>query len=157
MLASESNFDPLEVLQQDLTNPDIEIQLEAVRNIPIVALAIGEENVSILLFPLINAHCFPDKNGGNVIQRDDGTLGPREEVLREIAWVMSGPMASLLGAKENLLRMLLVLLQKLCMINENIVREAAVDGVISCAKEMDSAHVVKYVFPLITLLADSME
>jgi len=130
--------------------------LEAVRNIKMVALAIGEEDARIKLIPLIDEYCFPDENGGNQKQSQDRTLGPKEDILREVALIMNGTVVPLVGGPDNLLPVFM-LLQKLCMVNEGLVREAAINSIILCAKEMDYQHVEENIFPMMKLLANGTE
>merc|ERR1719320_1007138 len=65
-------------------------------------------------------------------------------------------MVPLLGGQDKVLP-ILQLLQKLSMMNEGLVREAAIKSLFLCADELDSDHVEKYVFPIITSLADGTE
>jgi len=72
--------------------------------------------------------------------------------LRQVALILNGTMLVQLGGTEKFLGMLLTL-QKLCMTEENLVREVAVDSIISCAKEMESQDVEQNVLPLVTFLS----
>jgi len=150
---SDAEIDPLEVLREDLEDDDITVQLEAVRNLPTIALALGQELSRTKLIQFLETYCFPvDKPSG--FTRKDNSLGVKEEVLREVALVLNGSMLPLLGGKASALSMLL-LLQKLAMVEETVIREAAVDGIISCVKELDGNFVDQKVLPLITYLAEA--
>jgi len=149
---SEEEVDPLEVLREDLEDDDITVQLDAVRNLPTIALAMGQELARTKLLQFLESYCFPvDRQ--NDFRRKDNSLGVKEEVLREVAQVLDGSMLLLLGGKDSALAVLL-LLQKLAMVEETVIRDAAVAGIISCVTELDGLFVDQHVLPLITALAE---
>jgi len=149
---SEEEVDPLEVLREDLEDDDITVQLDAVRNLPTIALAMGQELARTKLLQFLESYCFPvDRQ--NDFRRKDNSLGVKEEVLREVAQVLDGSMLLLLGGKDSALAML-QLLQKLAMVEETVIRDAAVSGIISCVKELDGIFVDQHVLPLIIALAE---
>jgi len=147
-----TDCDPLEVLKEDLLDREIEVQLEAVRNIPTVALAIGPEATRDQLIAIIDTVCFPDPHEGYTLQLKDGHLGMLEEVLREIALVMDSTMIPLLGGEKHVLSMLL-LLQKLSMCDETVIRDASVNSIIDVANEVDVEYVEQHVLAVISNLA----
>jgi len=152
MQVVSADMDPIEVLREDLLDRDIEVTLEAVRNIPTVALAIGPEATRDQLIAVIDAVCFPDPHEGYALQLKDGNLGILEEVLREIAFVMNSTMIPLLGGEKHILSMLL-LLQKLSMSDETVIREASVDSMIDVAANVDVEYVEQHVLAVIGNLA----
>jgi len=154
MLLSDKDVDPLEVLETDLADREIEVQLEAIRNVPTIALAIGPEKAKNEMISIIDMYCNIDEDQGYTLQKKDGSLGAKEEVLREIALVLDVSMVRLVGGKEHALPLLL-LLQKLAMSDETVIREAAVNTIISFAKAFDGAYVDRVVLSLVTHLADS--
>merc|ERR550534_1589348 len=104
---------------------------------------------------IIDAYCTTDNDDEvYAIQKKDGSLGANEEVLREIARVLNVSMIPLLGGKENILP-ILILLQKLAMIDETVVREAAVNTIVSFAKALDGDYVDRVIFTVVTSLTDS--
>jgi len=149
---SEIEVDPIEVLREDLEDDDITVQLDAVRNLQTIALALGQDLARSKMLPFLHAFCFP-VNKQNDFGKKDSSLGVKEEVLREIALALDGSMLQLLGGKESALNML-PLQHKLAMVEETVIREAAVAGIISCVKELDGLFVDQHVFPLITSLAE---
>jgi len=149
---SDDDVDPLEVLHDDLEDDNITVQLDAVRNLPTIALAMGQDLARRELLKFLDNYCFPDDRQ-NDFGNKDNSLGVKEEVLREVAQALDGSMLVLLGAKETAGDML-KLLQKLAMVEETVIREAAVNSMISCVKELDGGYVDLNVLPLITHLAD---
>jgi len=150
---SDVEVEPLEVLREDLQDEDIIVQLQAVQNLPIIALAMGQEQSRTKLLPFLEGYCFPvDKPSG--FTRKDNSLGVKEEVLREVAMVLDGSMLHLFGGKEKAVP-LLTLLKKLAMVEETVIREAAVDSIMSCVQEMDGHHVDAQVLPLVNSLAET--
>merc|ERR1719334_1245722 len=112
----------------------------------------GQELARTKLLQFLESYCFPvDRQ--NDFRRKDNSLGVKEEVLREVAQVLDGPMLLLLGGKDSALAML-QLLQKLAMVEETVIRDAAVSGIISCVKELDGIFVDQHVLPLIIALAE---
>lgn len=146
------DMDPIEVLKEDLLDRDIDVTLEAVRNISTVALAIGPEATRDQLIAVIDGVCFSDPHEGYTLQLKDGNLGILEEVLREIAYMMNSTMIPLLGGEKHILSMLL-LLQKLAMSDETVVREASVDSMIDIAAHVDVEYVEQHVLAVIGNLA----
>jgi len=152
MQLATADMDPLEILKEDLLDQEIEVQLEAVRNIPTVALAIGPEATRDQLIAIIDSVCFPDPHEGYTLQLKDGSLGMLEEVLREIALVMDSTMIPLLGGEKHVLSMLL-LLQKLAMSDETVIREASINSMINVAHEVDVEYVEQHVLAVVGNLA----
>lgn len=144
--------DPVEVLKTDLLTQEIEVQLEAVRGVAAVALAIGPEKTRDDLISTIDTICFPDPHEGYTLQLKDGNLGIMEEVLREIARLMDSSIVPLLGGDEHILPVLL-LLQKLSVSDETVVREAAINSIISIAKAVDVKYVEQHVLTVVANLA----
>merc|ERR1719285_1610868 len=101
---------------------------------------------------VIDTVCFPDPYEGYVLQLKDGNLGMLEEVLREIALLMNSTMIPLLGGEKHILSMLL-LLQKLSMSDETVIRDASVDSMIDVAKHVDVEYVEQHVLAVIGNLA----
>jgi len=151
---SDDEVDPIEVLREDLEDDDITVQLDAVRNLPTIALALGQELSRTKLLQFLESFCFP-ADRQNDFRRKDGSLGVKEEVLREIALVLDGAMLPLFGGQDAAVAML-ELLKKLAMVEETVIRDAAVKGIISCVEDLDGPFVDQYVFPLITSLSDEV-
>lgn len=154
MQAELDELDPLEVLKTDLSNSDVGVQLEAIRNVPAIALAIGPEKAREHVVNLLDSACFPEDYEGYTIPINNGKLGLMEEVLREVAIVLDSSMIPLLGGKDSVLPMLL-LHKKLAMSDETLIREASVTSIISIAKEMDVAHVEQQVLSLVSDLSET--
>jgi len=148
---SDEEVDPLEVLREDLEDDDIKVQLEAVRNLQTIALAMGQELASTKLLQFLDSYCFP-VNKQNDIRRKDGSLWVKEEVLREVALMLDGSLLQLLGGRTAGLAML-ELQRKLAMVEETVIREAAVAGIISLVQELDGLFADQYVLPRISSLA----
>jgi len=140
--------DPIDVLSTDLSDIDIEVQIEATKNVPTVALAIGPEKSSVQLISAIDAACFPDLNEGHALSTSEGKLGLSEEVLMEVALVLNFSMIPLIGGQENILPML-KLLQRLAMFDEPVVRESAIDSILGIAKAIDVEYVEKHVLSVV--------
>jgi len=149
---TDEEIDPIELLREDLENDNLRVQLDAVRNLHTVAWAMNEQSAGTQLLQFLDTYCFP-VDIQNDFRIKDSTLGVKEEVLREIALMLDGSMLQLLGGKVAALNML-KLLQKLAMVDETVIREAAVAGIISCVQELEGLFVDQYVFPLITALAE---
>jgi len=145
------DLDPIEVLKSDLSDIDISVKLEAMKNVPTVALAIGPERSANELIITIENACFPDPSEGHALQLSDGQLGLSEEVLMEVALIMDSSMIPLIGGKDNVLPML-KLLQRLAMVDETVVRGAAVNSILDVAKEMGLEYIEKHVLTLVLQL-----
>jgi len=148
----EVEVDPVKVLKADMAEIDIAVQLEAIKNIPTVALAIGPEKSRDELISAVESACFPDLNEGHALETIDGKLGMSEEVLMEVAFVMDRSMIPLLGGQENILPMI-KLQQRLAMFDETIVREAAIDSIIGIAEVVDIQCIEQEILAVITHLA----
>jgi len=149
---SDEEIDPLEILREDLEDDNIEVQLEAVRNLQTIALVMGQEPARAKLLQFLDSFCFPvDKQ--NDFNLKDNSLGVKEEVLREIALMLDGSMLQLMGGKLAALNML-KLLQKLAMVEETVIREAAVGSIISCVQQLDGLFADQHVLSLIITLAE---
>jgi len=144
--------DAIEVLKSDLADIDISVKLEAMKNVPTVALAIGPERSANELILTIEDACFPDPSEGHALQLSDGQLGLSEEVLMEVALIMNSSMMPLLGGKDNVLPML-KLLQRLAMVDETVVRGAAVNSILDLAKECGQEFIEKHVLTVVLQLA----
>jgi len=142
----------MEVLKADLSDIDISVKLEAMKNVPTVALAIGPERSANELVLTIEDACFPDPSEGHALQLSDGQLGLSEEVLMEVALIMDSSMMPLLGGKDNVLPML-KLLQRLAMVDETVVRGAAVNSILDLAKELGLEYIEKHILSVVLQLA----
>jgi len=148
----DMEVDPVEVLKADLGEIDIAVQLDAAKNIPTVALAIGPEKTREELISAVESACFPDYNEGHALQKSDGKLGLAEEVLMEVARVMDRSMLPLIGGQEYI-RPIMKLQQRLAMFDETIVREAAINSIIGIAEVVNIQRIEQDILSVVTHLA----
>lgn len=153
----DEEIDPLDVLKEDLGDDQIEVQLDAVRNLRTIVLALGPERASNQLIQFLEQHCFPievqaaksPETYSNV-----KALACKEEVMREIALVLDGTLVPHFGGSERVGKDVLPFLEKLAMVEETVIREAAVNSIVEMAKVMDNKHHDPYIMPIIAHLTE---
>jgi len=153
----DEEIDPLDVLKEDLADDQIEVQLDAVRNMRTIVLALGPERASSQLMQFLEQHCFPievqaaksPETYSNV-----KALACKEEVMREIAVVIDGSLVPHFGGSERAGKTVIPFLEKLAMVEETVIREAAVNSIVDVAKAMDPKHHDTFLMPVITHLTE---
>jgi len=142
----------LALLQADLADRKVEVQLEAIRELKTVAQAIGPELTRTKLMEIIESYCgftnVPSE------RPSDFMFESYDEVLREIARVLNSEIVDLLGGGEHALPVI-VLLQKLAMLEETVIRESAMDSMIECSRYLDKVMVDQQVLPLVAYLSEA--
>jgi len=136
----------LDVLKEDLFDEDIEVQLEAVRNLQVIVLAMGPSRACTELAAFLNSHCFPTE--------ENGALTCKEEVLKEVAGVLNGSMVEHFGGSASFASACLPLLEKLANAEETVIRESAVQSMRSAAETMDPKIVDTNLVPIMERLAE---
>lgn len=150
-------MDPLEILREDLEDDSVEVQLEAIRNLSVIALTLGPEKSRTKLIQMLETYCFPvevEAVRSAETYSNIKSLGAKEEVLREIAVALNGDMLPYFGGPETC-STILSLLQKLAMVEETVIREAAVNSILSCAEHLDGSLVDSKVAPLVVALSEA--
>jgi len=137
-------INPMEVLREDLQAESMEVQLEAMRNLDIVAINLGPEQTRTKLIPEIDNFCFK-------------TLGAKEEVLRETALQLNSSILPYLGGAQHC-DIIVSMLLKLARVEEFVIRTAAVDSMVDIMsvvyKELPHDVTDKKIIPIISTLAD---
>jgi len=144
--------DPLEVLRSDLEDKELEIQLEAVRELETIAEALGPEKSRTRLLDMIEQYCFSLDRPSNVVKHQ--CLGAKDEVLREVARSLNPSMIPLVGGPEHALP-IVVILQKLAMVEETVIRESAMTSMIACTKCLSRTMIDNQVLPLVAYLSEA--
>jgi len=154
MSDDDLDIDPLEVLREDLADDAVEIQLDAVRNLKTIVLALGSERTIEQLIPFLDKQCFPIDAGKSPESYSNvKALACKEEVLKQVAASLNGELLPHIGGSESAIS-ILNLLEKLAMVEETVIREQAVSSMISMAKAMDAKHVEHFLLPIVKHLAD---
>jgi len=154
VVLKDMEVDPVKVLKEDMAEIDVAVQLDAVKNITTVALAIGPEKTRDELISAVESACFPDLNEGHALQRVDGTLGMSEECLLEVACVMNRSMIPLLGGEEYM-PPIIKLQQRLAMFDETAVRKAAIDSILGIAEVVNIRLIEQDILTVVTHLANA--
>jgi len=128
---TKDKIDPLEVLKEDLKDDSVEVQLDAIRALPTVALALGPERTANELYDCLEKYCFPVEiqyaKSPEAYSNTDALLA-KEEVLAAIAQELGPTLIEYTGGSTQTAKKMLPLLEKLAMVEETVIRQAAVQS-----------------------------
>lgn len=153
-----SDLDPLEVLKQDLVDDSVEVQLDAVRAIETIALALGPQRTANELFECLEKYCFP-VGIFQAAQTPDAysntdSLAAKEEVLCEIAQQLSPNLIEYCGGSVHACKNMLPLLEKLAMVEETVIRQASIESFNKVIPRMDLKDIRQPLMLILQRLAD---
>eukprot|EP01083_Nonionella_stella_P062225 161834_1 len=126
--------DPLKLLEEELKCDDYSVAVEASRQLDLVASALGPEKTKSDLIPLVDRYSFPV--GGKPNQTQDSyanfqALDAKEEILASLGSQMTASFVPRVGGPKAACEVLIPYLEKLCVIEETVVREAAASSLCS--------------------------
>eukprot|EP01083_Nonionella_stella_P206758 751740_1 len=129
---SMGDLDPLEVLREDLKDDNVEVQLDAIRALPTISLALGCERTATELFACLDKYCFPVEvqaaKSPEAYSNTD-SLAAKEEVLCCIATQLGElELIEYCGGSGMASKYMLPLLEKLSMVEETVIRQAAISS-----------------------------
>jgi len=138
-MTSLGDLDPLEVLREDLNDDNVEVQLDAIRALPTISLALGPERTAQELFAALDQYCFPVEvqaaKSPEAYSNTD-SLAAKEEVLCEISIQLSPLMMEYAGGSAAAAKYMLPLLEKLAMVEETVIRQAAISSLSDVCRAM---------------------
>jgi len=138
-MTSLGDLDPLEVLREDLNDDNVEVQLDAIRALPTISLALGPERTAQELFAALDQYCFPVEvqaaKSPEAYSNTD-SLAAKEEVLCEISVQLSPVMMEYAGGSSAAAKYMLPLLEKLAMVEETVIRQAAIASLSAVCRAM---------------------
>eukprot|EP01083_Nonionella_stella_P053950 142558_1 len=134
------DLDPLEVLQEDLKDDNVEVQLDAIRALPTISLALGPHRTATELFACLDKYCFPVEvqaaKSPEAYSNTD-SLAAKEEVLCCIASQISPELIEYCGGSRQAAKYMLPLLEKLSMVEETVIRQAAISSLNAVCCKLD--------------------
>lgn len=134
---SDADVYPLAILIDELKHDDIATRVAAMKRLPTVALALGEERTREELVPFLL----------DVAKEDE------DEILTVLGEQL-GDFTDLVGGKEHL-HVLLDVLANLAVSEEPVVRETAIKSLCDVALALPPEHVLQHFVPLVFDLAQS--
>lgn len=152
------DLDPLEVLKEDLKDENVEIQLEAVRSLSTIAIALGPQRTASELFTTLDKYCFPvevQAAKSPEVYSNTESLNAKEEVLAAIAEELTPDFVEYSGGSKQAAKYMLPLLEKLAMVEETVIRQAAVISLVNVLDRMKAEDVKSTVLPILTRLAEA--
>ena len=117
---SSPAFDPLELLRDELSEPDLQVQSEAVKRVHLVARALGPARARDELITYLKHLCSSKIEG-----KMDGRL--EDELLMLLALEVKS-LPPFLGGPEHAHLLVTGILDALCAADETVVREKAVES-----------------------------
>jgi len=151
-------IDPLEVLKDDLKEDNVEVQLDAVKSLDTVALALGVDRTVGELFPTLDKYCFPVEiqaaRSPEAYSNTDA-LAAKEEVLAAIAEQLKPEFVDYVGGSKNSTKTILPLLEKLAMVEETVIRSCAVNSLNGIVKNLKVEDVRESALPILKNLSDA--
>jgi len=152
------DLDPLEVLREDLKDDNVEVQLDAIRALPTISLALGPQRTAKELFSCLEKYCFPVEvqaaKSPEAYSNTD-SLAAKEEVLCEIAQQLSPELIEYCGGSGNAAQYMLPLLEKLAMVEETVIRQAAVESLNAVCKKLNIEDVRNVAMGILNRLAEA--
>eukprot|EP00887_Chlorella_sp_A99_P004032 scaffold11.g4032.t1 len=133
-LSAEDSLYPIAVLIDELRNEDVALRLNSVKRLGTIALALGEERTRRELVPFLNE---------NSDDEDEVLLVMAEEL---------GRFVPLVGGAEYA-HFLLLPLETLSTVDETVVRDKAVESLVTVASTMPQRDIMEHFVPLIKRLA----
>jgi serine/threonine-protein phosphatase 2A regulatory subunit A len=151
------DIDPLEVLREDLKDDSVEVQLEAINGLETIALALGHERTANELFAILDKYCFPvEVQAAKSPEAYSNTesLSAKEEVLAAIAEKLgSSKFIDYAGGSKPASQHMLPLLEKLAMVEETVIRNAAVISLNKVFDKLKADDVKQHGIGILTRLA----
>lgn len=148
----------MEVLREDLKDDNVEVQLDAVRALPTIALALGPQRTTSELFECIDKYCFPVEvqaaKSPEAYSNTD-SLAAKEEVLCEIAVMLNDELVDYCGGSKQASSKMLPLLEKLAMVEETVIRQSAIESFNKVYSKLDVEDVRTYGMPILQRLAEA--
>jgi len=152
------DLDPLEVLREDLKDDNVEVQLDAIRALPTISLALGPQRTASELFACLEKYCFPVEvqaaKSPEAYSNTD-SLAAKEEVLCEIAQQISPELIEYCGGSKMAAKHMLPLLEKLSMVEETVIRQAAVESLNAVCKKLSIDDVRSVAMGILNRLAEA--
>jgi len=157
--ASMGDLDPLEVLREDLKDDNIEVQLDAIRALPTISLALGPSRTAAELFACLDKYCFPIEvqaaKSPEAYSNTD-SLAAKEEVLCCIAQQLGHvELVEYCGGSKNASKYMLPLLEKLSMVEETVIRQAAITSLNAIVNKLDIDDVRNVAMAILNKLAEA--
>ncbi|ETO33766.1 phosphoprotein phosphatase A [Reticulomyxa filosa] len=177
------SVDPLEVLQDDLKDESVQVQLEAIHSLQTIAKVLGPERNAKELYVALERYCFPVEVQASVSPEaysNTNALAAKEEVLCAIggvgkktylSYTFNNATHKYIKKKKNLkpnihteffyvlfeaaAKNILPLLEKLAMVEETVIRQAAVASINKLIAKMKVEHVKTYAYPILNRLVEA--
>jgi serine/threonine-protein phosphatase 2A regulatory subunit A len=121
---------PIAVLIDELKNDDVQLQLNSIRRLKTIALALGEERTRKELVPFLEE------------SKDD-----EDEVLQAVAEEL-GDFVPHVGGPQHA-HCLLPVLEAVSIVEETVVRDAAVASLCKVCKALSAGSVLEHFLPLL--------
>jgi len=152
------DFDPLEVLKEDLKDENVEIQLDAIHSLSTIAIALGPQRTASELFNTLEQYCFPVEiqvAKSPEVYTNTESLNAKEEVLAAIAEELTPDFVEYSGGSKQAAKYILPLLEKLSMVEETVIRQAAILSLVNLLDKMKVEDIKLVVLPILTRLAEA--
>lgn len=128
---------PIAILIDELKNDDLQLRLNSIRRLNVIARALGEERTRKELIPFLSEDNDDD---------DEVLLAMAEEL---------GSFTPYVGGVEHA-HVLLPPLETLCTVEETVVREKAVESLCKIGSQMIERDLQDWFIPLVKVLTDTL-
>jgi len=157
-MTTMGDLDPLEVLKEDLKDDNVEVQLDAIRALPTISLALGPQRTATELFECLDKYSFPVEvqaaKSPEAYSNTD-SLAAKEEVLCEISQQLGPELVEYCGGSKNASKYMLPLLEKLAMVEETVIRQAAIESLNAVCQKLDIGDVRSVAMGILNRLAEA--
>ena len=132
----DDSLNPISILIDELQNEDIQLRVDSIKKLPIIALALGVEKTRSELLPLTI----------DIVYDEDEVLVALAEELGTFTPLVGGP---------EYAHCLLPPLELLAMVDEATVRDKAVESLRAISHEHSPSHLEDHFVPLVKRMVDS--
>lgn len=137
-MVDQPERDPFEVIAEGLQSVELVSQLQASKDLLSVSNQLGPSRTQSDLIPLLDHYCFPEEFCG--------PLG-KAEVVAQIAKQLDENILVAIGGPLPWIHFVLPLLERLCTLEESIIRQNTVEAWRTCFQHLTPEQVSSSVFP----------
>jgi len=141
-----------------LKDDNVEVQLDAIRALPTISLALGPQRTAQELFQCLDSYCFPVEvqaaKSPEAYSNTD-SLAAKEEVLCEISQQLGPELVDYCGGSKNASQYMLPLLEKLAMVEETVIRQAAIESLNGVCRKLEINDVRSTAMGILNRLAEA--
>jgi serine/threonine-protein phosphatase 2A regulatory subunit A len=134
-MESGDDIAPIAILMDELRSEDVQLRLNAIHNIPTIALALGPDRARDELIPFLQ-----------------DSIDDEDEVLLALAEELGRNFEQYVGGKEYA-HLLLGPLENLSSVEETLVRDKAAESVTKIAAVLSTAQIEEHYIPLLKRLS----